>query len=117
MRIFLYGTLLDPHILARRSGRRGLERGALPAFLPGWRRVVLRQAPYPTLLRARRGGVPGLLVAPRGAVLRRLMAYEGAAYRLRSLRVLTRRGRCAATAWIAAPTLAAHSRGWTPGWR
>lgn len=67
MRIFLYGTLLDPLVLAARSGRRGLDRGAQRAWLQGWRRVSLRGAPYPTLLRARRGGVAGLLVAPRCA--------------------------------------------------
>ena len=113
MRVFLYGTLLDPVILAARSGR-GLECGAVPAWLPGWRRVALRGAPYPTLVRARRGGVAGLLVLARGAALRRLVAYEGAAYRLARVRVLTRRGRCAAAAWIAAPMLADAGRPWGP---
>lgn len=112
MRIFLYGTLLDPRILALRSGRRGLERGAVPAILLGWRRVALRGGPYPTLIRGRGAPVPGLLLVLRGAAFRRLTAYEGAAYRLRPLRPLTRRGRRAAAAWIAAPALADAARPW-----
>lgn len=114
MRIFLYGTLLDPGILALRSGRRGLERGAVPAILPGWRRVTLRHAPFPTLLRGRRGAVGGLLLVLRGAALRRLAAYEGPAYRLRPIRPMIRRGPRDAVAWIAAPALADPDRPWHP---
>jgi hypothetical protein len=110
--IFLYGTLLDPAILAARAGRRGL-RGR-PASAPGWRRVALRGQPYPTLLRASRGAVAGLVVTLAGAPLRRLMAYEGAAYRLRSLRLRRPGARPLALAWIAAPSLAASGRPWIP---
>jgi gamma-glutamylcyclotransferase (GGCT)/AIG2-like uncharacterized protein YtfP len=107
--VFLYGSLLDPVVLARKSGRRGLLRRAVPAVLPGWRRVLLRAAPYPTVLPARRHRVGGSLIRIGGAPLRRLMAYEGAAYRLRCLRVLTPRGPQSAFAWVAKATLAVPS--------
>jgi len=114
--VFLYGTLLDPAILAARAGRRRLR--GVPATLPGWKRVALRRQPYPTLIRARRQSVRGLVVTLFGAPLRRLRAYEGAAYRLRPVRPLGPRGRVAALAWIAAPALAAAGRDWQtfPGW-
>jgi gamma-glutamylcyclotransferase (GGCT)/AIG2-like uncharacterized protein YtfP len=104
--IFVYGSLLDPAVLARQSGRRGLHRGAMNAVLKGWRRAMLRAAPYPTLLRDRHGQVAGLLLRLGGAALRRLVAYEGAAYALRPVRVRTMRGVRNCWAWIARPSLA-----------
>lgn len=106
MEVFLYGTLLDPAVLAARAGRRFPPRALRPAMLPGWRRVMLRRQPYPTLRRDRRGQVPGLLLRVCGAPLRRLMAYEGAAYRLRPVRVQTGCGLRVAKAWISNPALA-----------
>ncbi len=112
-RLFLYGTLLDPAVLAARSGRRGLEPRARPALLPGWRRVMLRGAPYPTLVRARGGVVRGVVLRVLGAPLRRLMAYEGAAYRRQPVTPLVPgRGRCRAEAWVAHPLLADLTRVW-----
>ncbi|WP_203076784.1 gamma-glutamylcyclotransferase family protein [Falsiroseomonas ponticola] len=108
--VFLYGTLLDPAILAARAGRRGLR--GVPATLPGWGRVALRGQPYPTLIRARRQAVRGRLVTLAGAPLRRLHAYEGACYRLRPVLVLAPRGRLRALAWIARPALANAARPW-----
>ncbi len=110
--LFLYGTLLDPAVLARQAGRRGLDRRLVPARLAGWRRVFLRGAPYPTLLRARGAVTPGALLAVGPRVLARLAAYEGALYRLRPLRVRARRGSIAARAWIAPGRLAAAARPW-----
>lgn len=104
--VFVYGSLLDPDVLARQSGRRGLMRRAVPAVLPGWRRVALRGTPFPTLVRARRHRVHGLLLRLIGAPKRRLQAYEGKAYRLRPIRVLTARGPRGALAWIACAALA-----------
>lgn len=110
MRVFLYGTLLDPRVLAARAGRHGLR--GVPAVLPGWRRVFLRHQPYPTLVRARRHAVRGRIVSLAGAPLRRLRAYEGAAYRLLPVRPLASSGRITAHAWIAAPALAATDTPW-----
>ncbi|NKC29355.1 gamma-glutamylcyclotransferase family protein [Falsiroseomonas selenitidurans] len=111
--VFLYGSLLDPAVLAARSGRRGLARRAVPALLPGWRRVRLRAGPWPMLLRARGGAVRGLVVRLRGAALRRLVAYEGSAYALRRCTLLRwpggrPAGRLRAWAWMARPGLAHH---------
>ncbi|WP_439598597.1 gamma-glutamylcyclotransferase family protein [Falsiroseomonas sp.] len=118
LEVFLYGTLLDPAVLWRRSGRRFAQGAARPAVLRGWRRVGLRGAPYPTLRRARHHLVPGLVLRLAGAPLRRLIAYEGAAYRLRPVRLLPvrllpgRRGPGRpprqAAAWVAHPLLAGN---------
>lgn len=112
MRVFLYGTLLDPATLAARAGRRGL-RGT-GAVLRGWCRVAMRGQPYPTLIRARRHAVRGVVVTLAGAPLRRLRAYEGAAYRLRPVRLVGPRGCLAAHAWITAPALAETGTAWRP---
>lgn len=111
-RVFVYGTLLDPAVLAARAGRRGLARRASPAALQGWRRVRLRGTPWPTLRRQRGAVVRGLVIGLRGAALRRLMAYEGPAYRLHPVRVLTPRGPCRAAAWVTAAWLANHGPDW-----
>ena len=110
--IFIYGTLLAPRVFARFAGRAALRR-ALPARLAGWRRVVLRGTPYPTLARAP-GEVKGLLL-PRLAptAFARLSAYEGASYALVPVRVATLRGPRRARAWIAAPWRAT-SQSWRP---
>ncbi len=112
MRLFLYGTLLDPVVLARMSGRRGLGRRALPARLPGFRRVLLRGTPYPTLVAARGEAVAGLVMEVSGRPLRRLAAYEGPSYRLRPLRVLTPRGPWRVHAWLAPPWRADIGSAW-----
>ena len=101
MRIFLYGTLLDPDTLAARSGDPVLPARCRPAVLRGWRRVELAGTPYPTLRPAHGASTEGIVVDVRPAALRRLIAYEGPAYRLTRLVVLTERGETGAHAWIA----------------
>ncbi|WP_345892985.1 gamma-glutamylcyclotransferase family protein [Roseomonas acroporae] len=100
--VFLYGTLLDPAVLARRSGDPSLARRARPAVLHGWRRVILRGTPYPTLLPAPGAEVTGLLIRPGAAAMARLRDYEGPSYRLVPVRVATARGPRNALAWCAA---------------
>jgi gamma-glutamylcyclotransferase (GGCT)/AIG2-like uncharacterized protein YtfP len=97
MRLFLYGTLLDPAVLAGFAGR---ELDRTPAVLSGWRRVSLPGGRWPTLRRAR-GEVPGAVVAVNGTTLARLSAYEGPSYRLVRVVVRTARGDTGAHAWIA----------------
>nr|WP_294554244.1 gamma-glutamylcyclotransferase family protein [uncultured Rhodopila sp.] len=97
VRLFLYGTLLDPALLRRFAGR------AVPltaATLHGWRRVSLQGTHYPTVRRAR-GTVSGAVATVDRAALTRLSAYEGPRYRLTPIVVRTARGEQAASAWIA----------------
>jgi gamma-glutamylcyclotransferase (GGCT)/AIG2-like uncharacterized protein YtfP len=105
MRLFLYGTLLDPARLARCVGR---AVALTPARLPGWRRVAMRGGRYPTLVRAR-ATVAGALARVDAAGLRRLIAYEGPLYDLRRLAVRTGRRNSVAGVWIAR---AASRREW-----
>lgn len=111
--VFLYGTLLDRGILARRSGDPRLRhRRLMPAVLRGHRRVALRATPYPTLVADARGAVTGLLLRPHAAALRCLAAYEGPPYRLAPVRVATRFGPRRARAWITPRWRADPARGW-----
>jgi gamma-glutamylcyclotransferase (GGCT)/AIG2-like uncharacterized protein YtfP len=97
VRLFLYGTLLDPARMARCTGR---EVAMAPAMLRGWRRVAMRGGRYPTLVRGR-GTVAGALAVVDAAALRRLSAYEGPLYDLRRLAVRAAGGNTVAGVWIA----------------
>ena len=105
MRLFLYGTLLDPARMARCTGR---EVAMAPAMLRGWKRVAMRGGRYPTLVRAR-AAVRGAVAVVDAAALRRLSAYEGPLYYLRRVAVRTARGNTVAGVWIAR---AATKRPW-----
>ena len=102
MRLFVYGTLLDPALLARLAGGRVVWH---PAQLHGFRRVRLRGTRYPTLAPGREkvSLAPGAVFRANGAALRRLRAYEGPRYRLTPVRPrLLDTGRAVpAFAWIA----------------
>ena len=100
--LFLYGTLLDPRVLARQSGERGLARRLRPARLEGHARARLRGTPYPTLVRRPGVETPGAVLRAGPAARRRLAAYEGPQYQLVPVRVATRRGPVRARAWMAA---------------
>ncbi len=101
MRLFLYGTLLDPVTLALRGGQASLSLRPAQATLPGWRRVAMCGGRYPTLRRDRRGVVHGVLVDVQARAMGRLAAYEGPAYRLRRVVVDTPNGKTSACTWIA----------------
>jgi gamma-glutamylcyclotransferase (GGCT)/AIG2-like uncharacterized protein YtfP len=101
MRVFLYGTLLDPATLAARSGDVRLPGRCRLAVLLGWRRVALAGTPYPTLRPAHGARTLGAVVDLGPPALRRLTAYEGPAYRLVRVVVATAQGETAAHAWIA----------------
>lgn len=101
MRLFLYGTLMDPKTLGRRSGDPGLPRKRQRAWITGWQRVALPGVPWPTLRRVPGGKVSGVTVTVGAAALHRLAAYEGPAYRLKRVVVTTLSGKAAAWTWIA----------------
>lgn len=102
MRIFVYGTLLDPGVLARRAGDPRLAARLIPALLPGFRRTGLRHSRFPTLRRDPAHVTDGATVEITAAGLGRLSAYEGPRYRLSHKRVGTPRGPLRARVWIAA---------------
>ncbi|GIX10399.1 gamma-glutamylcyclotransferase family protein [Elioraea sp.] len=106
MRLFLYGTLTDPAVARRVAGEDRFVREARPALLAGYRRVILRGTPYPTLVPDREAAVHGLVTEVTPAVLRRLHAYEGPLYRFVTVRVLCEGATLAARAWIAHRTRA-----------
>ena len=101
MRIFVYGTLLDPRTLAERSGDPVLAARMQPAMLAGWRRVLGTDGRYPTLVRDPAGRVDGAVLVVSAAALRRLQAYEGPRYQLMGVLAETPGGPVAAHAWIA----------------
>ena len=101
MRVFAYGTLRDPAVFRRVAGSDAPLARALPAILPGFRRVTLRGTPYPTLLREAGAETDGLMLTVGPAMLRRLHAYEGPAYRFRRVHVTVGSVRVPAHAWIA----------------
>jgi len=115
MRVFLYGSLMDPAVFARVAGTAAALAAARPALLEGWRRVALRGTPFPTLVTAPEEAVDGLVVALRPALLPALHAYEGALYRFLPVRVLSDGRRLAARAWIARPDRADPRHPWSSG--
>jgi hypothetical protein len=112
--VFLYGSLMDPAVFARRAGTAAPLATARPALLAGWRRVALRGTPFPTLIKAPGEAVDGLLAELSPALLPPLHAYEGALYRFLPVRVLSQGAVLAARAWIARPDRADPRRPWAP---
>jgi hypothetical protein len=99
VRLFLYGTLLDPTTLATRGGGPGLPMRRPAAVPRGWRRVTLAGTRWPTPRRCAGCSVAGNIVDVNAAALRRLAAYEGPAYQLRRVVV---EPKTRAWTWIAA---------------
>ena len=88
MRFFFYGSLMDPDVLASVIGH-GVDPITLrPARIMGWRRVRVRNAWYPMLVRSSGAVVEGILAEGLSrADVMRLDAYEGGDYETRSLSV------------------------------
>jgi len=90
-RLFAYGTLMDPEILASVIGG---PRAGRPAQLKGYRRFRVRDTEYPAILRAGGGMVAGVLYA--GLLPRdwsRLDRFEGGLYRRELVQVRDASGR------------------------
>jgi hypothetical protein len=114
LRVFLYGSLMDPAVFAAVAGTAAPLAAARPALLAGWRRVTLRGTAYPTLVEARGEATDGLVVILPPALLPRLHAYEGRLYRFLPLRVRSEGRLVAARAWIARPDRADRMKPWSP---
>jgi Gamma-glutamyl cyclotransferase, AIG2-like len=94
MRLFFYGSLLDPAIRRRVLGAAAQRLAAEPATLDGWRRWRRRDLPWWMVRRCPGARVEGVLVGPVGAPsLRLLRRYEGPLYRTRAVFVRRRDGR------------------------
>jgi gamma-glutamylcyclotransferase (GGCT)/AIG2-like uncharacterized protein YtfP len=91
MKIFLYGTLMDPAGFGYCAGR-PLRAAPVPAVLPHYRRVHLRGARYPTLRRARGHAVHGVIMRVNADMLVRLQNYESTRYQRVKVRLHTQRG-------------------------
>jgi gamma-glutamylcyclotransferase (GGCT)/AIG2-like uncharacterized protein YtfP len=91
MKIFLYGTLADPAGMGKCAGK-PVRATPLPAILPGYQRVILRGARYPTLRRAPGQAVPGVIMRVNADMLVRLQAYESVRYRQIHVRLRTAKG-------------------------
>jgi gamma-glutamylcyclotransferase (GGCT)/AIG2-like uncharacterized protein YtfP len=100
--IFAYGTLRDPETFRLVAGTSAPLAAAVPATLPGYRRVTLCGTPYPTLLRDPGTETDGLLLHVPPKILRRLHIYEGPAYRFVPVMLRVGSTRVRAHAWIAA---------------
>jgi len=91
MKLFLYGTLVDPAGFGYCAGQ-PLRTPPLPAVLPHYRRVLLRGARYPTLRRAPGQAVQGVIMRVNADMLVRLQNYESGRYQRVRVRLLTQRG-------------------------
>jgi hypothetical protein len=95
VRVFFYGTLIDPDI--RRVVLGAPTAGALrprDAVLHGWQRRAVRGASYPMIVPRAGAMVHGILAAGLDpAACRRLIAYEGSDYVLVRVRVACADGR------------------------
>lgn len=90
MQLFFYGTLMDPDVSAVVLGHRLAGDQFAPAFVKGFRRVVVAGRTYPMLLVHSLGTVNGVLVHDLdAAAVQRLMIFEGAEYHLLPLGVHT----------------------------
>jgi len=82
MRLFVYGTLLDPDLRADVVGR---PVAGVPAILRGWRRHAARGRPYPMILPDADGAVTGLILDLDPAAAARIHGYEGGEYLRRAV--------------------------------
>ncbi len=104
MKLFLYGTLAEPRGLGRCAGK-PLACTPLAATLPGFKRVRLRGARYPTLRRAPGHAVQGVVARVNADMMVRLQNYESSRYRQISVRLHTAHGPVRARCFLGdAPT-------------
>lgn len=120
MRLFFYGTLLDPEVQALVLGRPLAADKLVPAVLRHFRRVYVAGHSYPMLLPHRGGHVEGAVALRLSQdEVADICRYEGDSYWLerREVFVTGRDGHAAAptVAWLfrSAPTMRPSTRGWT----
>ncbi len=114
MRLFFFGTLMDPEVRAIVMGRQLPADAVEPAVVQGFRRVFVAGRHYPMLLAHASGWVDGTLVSGLDAeTVHRLQVYEGWEYTLTPLRVRTASGQTVlAQVFMCPPHVAADRRPW-----
>lgn len=114
MRLFFYGTLMDPEVCRLVFGGRFQDMRSQPAVLLGYRRVRAVNGNFPVLVPGRGRRLEGLLVENLPPeILLAIAHYEGPDYEPRQGAVIDRSGR-RLRAWIFMPRYrrVASSRPW-----
>lgn len=120
MRLFVYGTLMDPEVRAIVFDEPALVEAGQPARLAGWRRQAILGGLAPVLVAHPHGAVDGLLLPPLGRrAAARVSHFEGRhAYRLAGATVATAAGPVAAQLFLPTGAIRPHDRGWDlAAWR
>ncbi len=114
VRLFFFGTLMDPEVRAIVMGRQMPDDAVEPAVVQGFRRVFVAGRHYPMLLAHASGWVDGTLVSGLDAeTVHRLQVYEGWEYSLSPLRVRTASGQTVlAQVFMCPPHVAPDRRPW-----
>ncbi len=114
MRLFVFGTLMDPDVREIVMGKAWPPEAIEPAVAQGFRRVFVAGRHYPMLLAHASGWVDGTLVSGLDQqTLHRLQVYEGWEYSLRPIRVRTGAGRVVmAHVFLCPPHISADKREW-----
>lgn len=102
-RFFVYGTLMDPDILATVIDRVPGTSELRPAVLSGWQRRAVRGQHFPMVIPAAGEAVEGLLAGPFAEPeAARLVRFEHSFYELARVEVSFADGE-ASLAWVFAP--------------
>lgn len=114
MRLFFYGTLLDPDVRILVLGPAAGNVVLTPARLSGWRRRKARGRSYPIILHDAGGMVDGAVTSQLdAAAVATLSAYEGPGYTLDPCQVtLSDGGSIAAHVYQPTERLAADDAEW-----
>ena len=114
MKMFFYGTMMDPDVRRLVLGPSAAGRlQPLPASLPGHRRVLARHGRFPVLVRRGAGRVEGLLVADlQRRDVERIAHFEGPHYEPVKARVWTLAAsrRRSTAVWLLLPVNRADAR-------
>src|SRR5262245_36929624 len=114
MRLFFYGTLLDPDVLAAVVGPLAAKITVTPARLDGWQRRRARGRSYPIIHPVAGDSVAGVVTSALvPEAVARLSAYEGPGYGLMDCRPVLADGTAvAAQVYMPTERLAADTAAW-----
>lgn len=111
--LFVYGTLMDPDMVAAVTGRRFAELAPEPATLVGFTVERAAGKPYPILVPCEGGRAKGLLLHGFSeGDMARLQAYETDSYTCADVTVETPAGPVAACVFLPTAALASSGEPW-----